>query len=129
MSDEDIFSSKSRKVEVGNRESLSRKRKLSSLTSSNCDSDDDLGIPLAESTVLKKKRDDSDTISDKCENSHLRSSSNLSIITEKGVNAISITKCKFLEFLHDSGIKINPVVPHVLCKYINYLELQLYDGY
>ncbi|XP_003402300.2 Fanconi anemia group D2 protein [Bombus terrestris] len=116
LSDEDIFSSKSHKVEVRNGESLSRKRKLSSLISSNCDSDDDLGFPLAESTVLKKKRDDSNTISDKCENSNRESSSNLSIITEKDVNATSITKCKFLEFLHDSGIKINPVVPHVLCK-------------
>ncbi|CAD1475493.1 unnamed protein product, partial [Heterotrigona itama] len=105
---EDIFLNKPRKGEGKNEES--RKRKLSSLTSSKCDSDVDLGSPLAESTVLKRKRDNSDVISSKCE-SH-KSSLNFSITTEEDTNAISVTKCKFLEFLHESGIKINPIVPH-----------------
>ncbi|XP_043521887.1 Fanconi anemia group D2 protein homolog isoform X2 [Frieseomelitta varia] len=112
-SDEDIFLSKPRKREEKNEES--RKRKLSCLTSSKCDSDVDLGSPLAESTVLKRKRDNSDIISSKCESNN-KNSSNFSITTEEDTNEISVAKCKFLEFLHESGIKINPVVPHVLYK-------------
>ncbi|KOX76250.1 Fanconi anemia group D2 protein like protein [Melipona quadrifasciata] len=112
-SDEDIFLNKPRKREGKNEES--RKRKLSCLTSSKCDSDVDLGSPLAESTVLKRKRDNSDIISSKCESNN-KSSSNFSITTEEDTNEISVAKCKFLEFLHESGIKINPVVPHVLYK-------------
>lgn len=113
-SDEDIFLNKPCKGKEKNEES--RKRKLSSLISAKCDSDVDLGSPLAESTVLKRKRDNSDIISSKCESQN-KSSSSFSITTREDTNAISVTKCKFLEFLHESGIKINPVVPHILGKY------------
>lgn len=95
---------------------LSHKRKLLNLNESENENDDDLGFPLAESTVLKKRRDDSNIVQEECENVNSKNSlNNSSIILQK--NVTPSTQCKFTEFLHESGIKINLVAPHILCKY------------
>ncbi|XP_076181761.1 fancd2 isoform X2 [Ptiloglossa arizonensis] len=94
---------------------LSHKRKLLNLNESENENDDDLGFPLAESTVLKKRRDDSNIVQEECENVNSKNSlNNSSIILQK--NVTPSTQCKFTEFLHESGIKINLVAPHILCK-------------
>ncbi|XP_017797384.1 PREDICTED: Fanconi anemia group D2 protein [Habropoda laboriosa] len=103
-------------IKLMNEKTLSHKRKLSSLNISNYDSDEDLGLPLAESTIVKKRRDNTDIIQNKYEmNSHKSnstSSSTVSKVSEE--NMISIIKCKFVEFLYESGIKLNTVAPHIL---------------
>ncbi|CAK9805328.1 Fanconi anemia group D2 protein homolog [Anthophora plagiata] len=107
------------KVKLINEEMLSRKRKLSNLNESYYDSDEDLGLPLAESTVIRKRRNNSDIIQNEHEmnkhKSNLTGSSTVSTVSDENVMT-SIIKCKFVEFLHESGIKLNPVAPHTLCK-------------
>ncbi|XP_017884554.1 Fanconi anemia group D2 protein-like [Ceratina calcarata] len=118
---DDIFSEKDCESQKSNqKENLirgkpsSRKRKLPS------PDDDDLGLPLAESTVLKKRRDNSNITQSQYENNNQGTSSNASsstqIPTRENVDNVLIEKCKFIKFLHESGIKINPNAPHILCK-------------
>lgn len=68
---------------------------------------------MAESTVLKKRRDDN-IIQNEYETTNL---SNVSMMLEKNVNTISSINCKFIEFLYESGIKLNSDASHILCKY------------
>ncbi|OAD52770.1 Fanconi anemia group D2 protein [Eufriesea mexicana] len=110
LSDDDIFSKNTYEAKLIN-EKLSCKRKLSNCTIPS-NSDDNLDFPLAESTVLKKRKDNCNTTSNEC--SH-KSLSNVLTVTEKNVNEISTKKCKFVEFLYESGIEINSV-PHILNK-------------
>ncbi|CAL7944778.1 unnamed protein product [Xylocopa violacea] len=126
-SNDDVFSSNNsecaeetikRKTTI--KETLSRKRKSRSYNNSESINSDDLGFPLAESTVIKKRRNNNDITQDSYDINNGKSSSNsLSCIStdiEENINAISVVKCKFVEFLHESGIKLNPDGPHVLCK-------------
>ncbi|XP_054004824.1 Fanconi anemia group D2 protein homolog isoform X1 [Hylaeus anthracinus] len=119
-SNEEIFTnnSKSSQGETSIRKSKtsnvvsSRKRKSLSFSESKDEDDDDLGAPLAESTVLKKRRDNSTVTQIECENIN---SKNIST-TLQNISTTLNTQCEFVKFLHESGIKLNPVAPHILSK-------------
>lgn len=102
-------------------EEISRKRKSLNFTASRYDSDEDLGLPLAESTVLKKQRINQNTVENIRETqnrqNNLISSPNISIPMEENDNGINSENSKFVEFLSESGIKINSNPPCVACKY------------
>ncbi|XP_076231297.1 fancd2 [Calliopsis andreniformis] len=95
--------------------SSSRKRNSSHFNELGNGSDDDLGLPLAESTVLKKRRNDSSTSPETNKNINSgNTSTNSSNISQR--NDTATKKCKFVEFLHEAGIKLNKNTPHMLCK-------------
>lgn len=95
---------------------FSRKRKSANLNESRSESDDNCGLPLAESTVLKKRRNDSNIMQKESELINLNSTSiNPSNISKRNVNAASTTNCKFVKFLHEAGIQLNSSAPHTLC--------------
>lgn len=71
---------------------------------------------MAESTVLKKRRDDN-IIQNEYETNKHTNLSNVSMMLEKNVNTISTINCKFIEFLYESGIKLNSDASYILCKY------------
>ncbi|XP_076619726.1 fancd2 isoform X1 [Colletes latitarsis] len=107
-------------IKTSKKDTSSRKRKLSNLNESrnkDDDDDNDFGLPLAESTILKKKRDDSNIVQTECENVNRKSTLiNSSITLQNNVSVTSNTQCKFVEFLQESGIKLNPIAPHMLSK-------------
>lgn len=112
-SNNDIFLHEIHKKKLNEK---SRKRKSSNHDTSKYDSDNDIGFPLAESTILKKRRDDCSTIRNEYETNKHTNLSNVSIMLEKNINTNSTINCKFIEFLYESGIKLNSDAPHILCK-------------
>ncbi|XP_003701839.3 fancd2 [Megachile rotundata] len=123
-SDEDLFSNKdaastnTKKSKLSKENIVSRKRKSFSFSALNCESDDDLGHPLAESTVLKKRRNDTNVTQNEHENIGCKDNSKNLLATVENINKDSVTKCEFIAFLSESGIKLNSVAPHLLCKNI-----------
>ncbi|XP_031836620.1 fancd2 isoform X2 [Nomia melanderi] len=78
-----------------NDDTLSRKRKSSDFSQLRIENDSDLGLPLAESTIIKKRRNE---------------------------------KTAIQEFLTVSGIKINPVAPHILCNDIIIVQQKMKES-
>lgn len=72
---------------------------------------------MAESTVLKKRRNDTDIIQKESINNNCKNGST-SVTIEGHTNLVPAIKCEFVEFLSESGIKLNPVAPHFLRKYL-----------
>ncbi|XP_029048341.1 Fanconi anemia group D2 protein homolog isoform X1 [Osmia bicornis bicornis] len=121
-SDEDIFLNKDKAFTQAEKSKtlqdsiLSRKRKSLSFNIPNSESDEDLGLPLAESTVLKKRRNDTDIIQEESVNNNCKNgSTNLLVTAKSHTNVVPAIKSEFVEFLSESGIKLNPVAPHLLC--------------
>ncbi|XP_076380583.1 fancd2 isoform X2 [Megalopta genalis] len=84
-----------------------RKRKSSNLSQLRIGSDDDLGFPLAESTILKKSRIETNVPQDRTKNISYEKS-------RRSFNEASNSQCEFMKFLKESGININTVAPYTL---------------
>ncbi|XP_076664603.1 fancd2 [Andrena cerasifolii] len=116
------------KGEASSENRFSRKRKSTKLNESRSESDDNFGLPLAESTVLKKRRNDSNIMQEEPERINLNSTAiNPLNISKRNVNAASATKCKFVNFLHEAGIQLNCSAPHTLCKDIIIVQKKMKD--
>ncbi|KZC11603.1 PREDICTED: Fanconi anemia group D2 protein homolog [Dufourea novaeangliae] len=72
---------------------------------------------LAESTVIKKRREDPNITEDRSKNIYRKNALlNSSVTSKTNFNTVSTVHCKFVEFLIESGIKLNTDAPHMLCN-------------